>query len=99
MDTKDGVLTQRSVVDQPDSAFRPSQQKHTGRRRRARRRRPRAAHLQRRRPGALLLLRCTTGLLAMCRVDKCCRRQSGAACPYAVVTNVGAWFLLTMDHE
>ena len=30
MDTKDGVLTQRSAVDQPDSAFRPTQQKHKG---------------------------------------------------------------------
>jgi len=30
VDTKDGVLTQRSAVDQPDSAFRPAQQKHKG---------------------------------------------------------------------
>ena len=30
VDTKDGVLTQRNAVDQPDSAFRPNQQKHKG---------------------------------------------------------------------
>ena len=30
MDTKDGILTQRHAVDQPDSAFRQSQQRHKG---------------------------------------------------------------------
>ncbi len=30
MDTKDGILTQRHAVDQPDSAFRPSPQRHKG---------------------------------------------------------------------